>query len=77
MPSEGGRGRGWKPRRWQTALLKALLAVTASTACAILPLAEWAPFWLLKIQVPLTGLALVCTIGKLMYDTLFYDHYWP
>ena len=30
-----------------------------------------------QVQAPLTGLVLICYLGKLLYDTLFYDHYRP
>jgi hypothetical protein len=29
------------------------------------------------VQMPLTVFLTVCYIGKLLYDTLFYDHYLP
>jgi len=45
-------------------------------------------FFLLPLPIPLgrevrlakdalVALILVCFLGKLLYDTLFYDHYWP
>ncbi len=64
-------------RRFVVALLKSALAILLASACAVLPLAEWAPIWMVQVQVPLTGLLLVCYLGKLLYDTLFYDHFWP
>ncbi len=32
------------------------------------------PLWHM-LQAPLGALVLVCSIGKALYDTLFYDHY--
>ncbi len=63
--------------RWQSAVGKALAALALAMVCAVLPLAEWAPLWFLKIQLPITSFVLVCYLGKLLYDTFFYDHYWP
>ncbi len=59
------------------ALAKGIIAILFAGACAFVPLAEWAPIWALQVQVPVTGVLLVCYLGKLLYDTLFYDHYWP
>ena len=63
--------------RWIHALAKALVAILLATLCVALPLYEWAPLWFLKIQLPLTGLILVCYLGKLLYDSLFFDRYQP
>jgi hypothetical protein len=64
-------------RQLALAIVKGAFAVLLAAACALLPLAEWVPFWLVQVQVPFTGLLLVCYLGKLLYDTLFYDHYRP
>ena len=64
-------------RRFAVALAKSAFAILLASACAIIPLAEWAPIWLTQVQAPLTGLVLICYLGKLLYDTLFYDHYRP
>jgi hypothetical protein len=58
-------------------LLKASVAILLAMMCAVLPLSEWAPIWFIKIQLPATGIVLVCYLGKLLYDTLFYDRYHP
>ena len=29
------------------------------------------------VRFPLAAVVVLCTIGKALYDTLFYDHYWP
>ncbi len=63
--------------RWFRTLTKAAVAILLALACAVLPLYEWAPVWFIKIQLPLTGIVLVCYLGKLLYDTLFYDHFRP
>ncbi|MDO8670121.1 MAG: hypothetical protein Q7O66_01660 [Dehalococcoidia bacterium] len=32
---------------------------------------------LATVRLPVAALIVVCTMGKALYDTLFYDHYWP
>jgi hypothetical protein len=53
--------------------------VLAATIFAIivmfLPSPDEFPPWVAKIQQPVIVFLLVCYIGKLLYDTLFYDHY--
>lgn len=29
------------------------------------------------LQVPIGVVVLICALGKALYDTLFFDHYWP
>lgn len=59
------------------AVVKAAFAILLAMICAVLPLYEWAPVWFISVQLPVTSLVLVCYLGKLLYDTLFYDHYRP
>jgi hypothetical protein len=37
---------------------------------------EVGPSWLL-VQTGLGALLIVCSLGRALYDTLFYDHFWP
>lgn len=65
------------PMRWLKALVKAVVAVLLALLCATAPLAEWTPPWFIQLQALVVLFVLVCYLGKLMYDTLFYDHYHP
>ncbi len=29
------------------------------------------------VRLPVAAIIVICAIGKALYDTLFYDHYWP
>ncbi len=62
------RGRAWR------------LAVEAAVAVALVLAVMLAPLgWLgpaaRALQMPAAVVLLVCLAGKLLYDTLFYDHY--
>lgn len=48
-------------------------------ALAVLWLADLMPAGgiLDTFGLPLAAIILICAIGKALYDTLFYDHYWP
>jgi hypothetical protein len=48
------------------------LASLLALAVAFLPLPLWTPVWFVYVQVPLTVLLLICYLGKLLVDTLFY-----
>jgi hypothetical protein len=71
------------PRAWRQSavarllrlLLKAGVAALLAGLCAIAPLSTWAPHWLSQVQGAVAILALLCYLGKLLYDTLFFDHY--
>ncbi len=62
-------------RRWLTALLRALLAVLIVFIVAHIPAPQQSPRWFAYGEVPVLVFLLVCYLGKLLYDTLFYDHY--
>lgn len=51
------------------------LAAALTFLCAVLPLPFWTPVWFAYYQVPLAVLLFVCYLGKLLYDTLFYERY--
>jgi hypothetical protein len=54
-----------------------VLATVLAVIIMFLPPPPDFPAWIGNIQAPLAACVLVCYIGKLLYDTLFYDHYWP
>ncbi len=64
------RGRGGR------FLLKLGLGAALALVLMHLPLGRLGPT-AVALQMPLAVLLLVCFAGKLLYDTLFYDHYWP
>ena len=45
--------------------------------CAVAPLAALVPLGVVQAQVPVIMLILLCYLGKLLIDTLFYDHFRP
>ncbi|MBI4289454.1 MAG: hypothetical protein HY671_13640 [Chloroflexi bacterium] len=63
--------------RLKRALLKAsvALAIGALFILLPLPLGPWKRYQLLKDGV--VGFVLVTYLGKVLFDTLFYDRYWP
>ena len=69
--------KGATTQRWLTALLRALLAVLIVVLVAHIPIPQQTPRWVAYGEVPLLVFVLVCYLGKLLYDTLFYDHYQP
>ena len=64
-------------RAWRHFLSRAAIAVVVGLVLIVAPLPRWTPRWFAYFQVPLVVLLLVCYVGKLLYDTLFYNHYWP
>ena len=45
--------------------------------CAIVPLAALVPIGIVQAQLPVIMLILLCYLGKLLIDTLFYDRFRP
>ena len=64
-------------RRLLYLVARVALAMLVAIVVMLLPLPSGAPAWLSERHVPIIVFLLVCYIGKLLYDTLFYDHYWP
>jgi len=64
-------------RIWGRLLARIALAVMLSIICATVPLADWAPRWISRFQMPVAVFGAVAYGGKLLYDTLFYNHFWP
>ena len=59
------------------ALLRIAIAAVFATLCAVVPLIEFAPHWMQQAQAPVAVFLLICYGGKVLYDTLFYDHFRP
>jgi len=53
------------------------LATALAFLIMALPLPESFPVWLDAVWMPAIIFVLLCYTGKLLYDTLFYDHYVP
>ncbi len=70
---KGGRRR-WA--RLERLLGEGALGVLLAGVLMLAPLGWLGPL-VGAVQMPLAVFFLVCFIGKLLYDTLFYDHYWP
>lgn len=62
---------------WRRLLVRCAAAIVFGSICATVPLADWAPHWLSRVQMPAATFAVVAYCGKALYDTLFYDHFWP
>jgi hypothetical protein len=58
-------------------LVRVLIALALAVIIMLLPPPQGFPAWVGKVQQPLAAFLLVCYIGKLLYDTLFYDRYLP
>ncbi len=63
--------------RLKRALLRALaaLAVTLLFILLLTPLLPWKHYKLVADGV--VAFLLICYLGKLLFDTLLYDRYWP
>jgi hypothetical protein len=64
------------PRYLRRLLVSALLGTALALLVMLAPLAWLGPL-VGVLQVPVAVVLLVCFLGKLLYDTLFYDRYWP
>lgn len=58
-------------------LLKVLYVTVLAVIIMLLPPPPGSPEWLARVQAPVVIFVFICVIGKLLYDTLFYDHYVP
>ena len=62
--------------RWRSLAIRVVIATFLAWIFATAPLPQIAPqTWFAFIQVPFAIFTFICYIGKLMFDTLFYDHY--
>lgn len=62
---------------WRSLVKQTGLAITIALLVALLPLPVWTPDWFTYFQVPVIVAVLICYLGKLLYDTLFWDRYHP
>lgn len=58
-------------------VVRVLMATAVAVIVMLLPPPPQFPAWVAEVQMPLTVFVLVCYCGKLLFDTLFYDHYQP
>ncbi len=59
--------------RWLVALKRAVLAVLLVLILTHVPLPAQTPGWAAFVEIPLLVFLLVCYLGKVLYDTLFYN----
>lgn len=52
-----------------------LIALGLAAALALAPLPLWTPTMVVHVHIPLIVFLLICYIGKLIMDTLFFDRY--
>ncbi len=64
-------------RKMLYVLQRVLAAIIVAIIVMLMPAPGIFPPWLVKLQMPVTIVLLICYLGKLLYDTLFYDHYRP
>jgi hypothetical protein len=62
-------------QRWVIALGRAVLAASVVFVLAHVSLPALTPQWIVFGQVPILVLVLVLYVGKLLYDTMFFDRY--
>jgi hypothetical protein len=58
-------------------IFRILVAAGLAIIVMILPPPSALPAWLDTLWQPVIVFVLICYIGKLLYDTLFFDHYVP
>jgi hypothetical protein len=64
-------------RKLLTLAARIATAVAVAIIIMLLPPPEVLPAWVGVVQSPVVVFLLVCYIGKLLYDTLFFDRYLP
>ena len=65
-------------RRLRSLVVRVAIATLIAWLLAVVPLPSLAPQqWVAFVQVPIVIFFLICYIGKVLIDTLFYDHYQP
>jgi len=62
-------------RAWRHFLSRAAIAIALGMLIIVAPLPVWTPRWFAYFQVPVVVFLFVCYLGKLLYDTLFYNRY--
>lgn len=63
-------------RRWRNLLRGVVLTLATGAFLLFIPL-PMLPASVLGYRQALVVFGVVIALGKLLYDTLFYDHYWP
>ncbi|MGQ9879467.1 MAG: hypothetical protein ACUVSV_01210 [Armatimonadota bacterium] len=63
-------------RRWRNLLRGVVLTLAIWAFLLFIPL-PMLPASVLGYRQALVVFGVVIALGKLLYDTLFYDHYWP
>ncbi len=64
----------WK--RWRPFAVRVVIAALIAWIVATAPIRSIAPQnWVAFVQVPIVIFVFICYIGKLLIDTLFYNHY--
>jgi hypothetical protein len=56
-------------------LMNAAVGTLVGVSVWVAPLTELFGYYMVYVQTPLAVLILTCTIGKALYDTLFWDRY--
>jgi hypothetical protein len=64
-------------RKFWYVAVRVLVATAIAVIIMFLPPPQRFPAWLDQLQQPIVAFVLICYIGKLLYDTLFFDHYRP
>ena len=65
-------------RRWRSFSIRVLIASVLAWMLATVALPRIPPhLWVADVFVPIVVFILICYIGKLVIDTLFYNHYNP
>ncbi|MCS6829242.1 MAG: hypothetical protein RMM08_08560 [Armatimonadota bacterium] len=62
--------------RWRRLLRASLVVLAIGGVLLFIPL-PMLPASVLTYRQALVVFGIVVALGKLLYDTLFYDHYWP
>jgi hypothetical protein len=60
---------------WRRFLERAALAAAIFFVVAVVPLPFWTPRWFELFQVPVVVMLFIMYIGKLLYDTFFFDQF--
>lgn len=55
---------------------KAGLLLLVGVVALLVPLPPMLPPWAQLVRVGLAVTVILCTLGKLLYDTLFYNRFW-
>ncbi len=69
---ETGRHRRWQHLAWRVGL-----ALIFGLLLALAPAPPATPRWLIAAQAPAGVFVVIALIGKALYDTFFWDRYYP